>query len=335
MKSVRIIHSFFIKKILTMGKIGKLTNRIYSIFINKLLNYKNINTNHSKVVSYRVDLSGVIEIYPIDKLNIYDYLPKKLIINSGMYTFKKELYELMIPGLYRFSKPEVENAQRIVLDKNNPLNSSLYLSLCSCRGNSDNRIPFNQLEKISQNRFLVLTCGRLVNFAVNQLNKNNIHCRNVNTHTLSILNSYNNGHSILEVWYPKYNKYVAVDLDKKCYFIKDGILLNVYELTREIYYKQPFKIIFASDIPLIDYSGFTNNYSNFNYQFIEYAIYSSTNGIENYLRRICQVPIINFMEEKYVCTWDNETKNRLKSINHNWILLSEKEFYSKFYLGRL
>ena len=183
-------------------------------------------------------------------------LPPSLIMQSGEYCFFDQPFTCSEPGLYRFVKPQVCNAQHIVLDHENPLNNIIYFSLMALRGNADNFKSFEQLQKQSTKRLLSLTCGPLSTFVHNLADLQNMRTRIVFTHTLQRANSYNNGHALLEAWIPKLSKYIAVDVDKKCVFRKDTELLDVFELCQSIHAGDSLQIETFADLTYLDLVNF-------------------------------------------------------------------------------
>ena len=299
-------------------------------YLRRILENRKITQINDSAIVLHQGIQQTVQIHAIGQDIDVCSLPDSLVISPGIYQFFGQSFDCRVPGIYRFSKPQKINLQRLVFDENNAIHSALYFSLISCRGNSDDDLP-HKAEQYACNRLLAMTCGPLVNFTAKQFKKHGMICRPVSTHTLEPMNSYNNGHKLLEVWHPEMRKFVVVDMDKKCYFT-DGIdFLNIFELTQKIHKKQSFELIKSTHVSMLDWTGFKDQVTQFNYQFIEYAVYGTKEGIESYLRRICQVPIIQESNTTYVCAWNPEVAEKLNSINCNWTILTEDQFYDKFY----
>ena len=258
-------------------------------------------------------------------------LPPSLIMQSGEYCFFDQPFTCSEPGLYRFVKPQVCNAQHIVLDQGNPLNNIIYFSLMAIRGNADNYKSFEQLKKQSTKRLLSLTCGPLSTFVHNLADLQNMRTRIVFTHTLQRANSYNNGHALLEAWIPKLSKYIAVDVDKKCVFRKDTELLDVFELCQSIHAGDSLQIETFADLTYLDLVNFIEPSTGFNYQFLELGIYGAKKGLDNLFGRICNLPNFKLPEGNHFCAWDNESHSIIANRFPDAVILSPTDFKDKFY----
>lgn len=288
------------------------------------------NTN-DPVLVYRQNLSGISTLVQINIREQYEPLPNSIMIHPGRYHFSGGNYECFIPGVYRFISPQHRNKQHVVLDIKDPVLSAILLSFLSVRGNNDNRKLNKELEQIAANRFLSLTCGQNCLFCQIILQNYGIKSRIVYSHTHDELNSYNNGHVLLEVYSLQYEKYILVDIDKKCTFIQNDNPLSLYEYGLAIYNKQAVNIDFHSSVTMVDLSSFVEKSTLFNYCFIEYGFYSSQESLIKCLSRICQVPIMNEHGKIYACAWDQEIEIKLSKINPAWAILDESDFRKRFY----
>ena len=259
--------------------------------------------------------------------------PTSLIMAAAHYRFHGHVFDCRAPGVYRLSKPQVENQQRVVLDPESGLNNALYLSLVSIRGNRDDRLPFKKLIRSSTNRLLSMTCGPLASFVSKVCDSIGLKTRIISTHTLEVTNSYDNGHTLLEVWIPDLAKYVVVDVDKKCFFRNKGNLLNAFELCSLVFHEENFSIErFAENIHL-DPGGFVDLKTGFNYQFLELSVYCSPNGFEQCFRRLCNVPYFSHPDGKTFCAWNDQVEERVLEMYPDSVILSSSEFSERFYGG--
>ncbi len=258
-------------------------------------------------------------------------LPTSLVMEAAPYQFHGEVFDCRKPGVYRFSKPQVDNQQRIVLDAESVLHTILYLSFLSIRGNRDDRQSFRKLTKHSASRILSMTCGPLSSFVSKICDTIDLKTRIISTHTLEATNSYNNGHTLLEVWVPDLAKYVAVDVDKKCLFKGTENYLDVLELCSSVFLRENFSIEhFGSNVRL-DAGGFVDPKTGFDYQFIELGVYCSSNGIEQCFRRLCNVPYFSNPDGKVFCAWNDQVKERILEIYPDALILSASKFKERFY----
>ena len=258
-------------------------------------------------------------------------LPSDLLLDAGYYRFHCDVFDCRRPGVYRFSKPQVENQQRVVFDEESVLNNPLYLSLISIRGNRDDRQSFRELSKHSTSRLLSMTCGPLSSFIGRICDTIDVKTRVISTHTLEVTNSYNNGHTLLEVWVPDLSKYVAVDVDKKCFFKSQENYLDVHELCSSVFHRENFSIEhFGSNVGL-DAGGFVDPQTGFDYQFLELGVYCSSNGFEQCFRRLCNVPYFSNPDGNVFCAWNDQVEERVLEIYPDALILSSAEFKERFY----
>lgn len=283
------------------------------------------------VLVYRQDLSGVTALVQKNNGEHSAPLPKGIVMQPGRYHFCGGCYDCLIPGVYRFISPQHRNQQHVVLDVKDPVLSAILLSFLSVRGNNDDRKLNKELEQIAANRFLSLTCGQNCLFCQMILQNYGIKSRIVYSHTNDELNSYNNGHVLLEVYSLQYEKYILVDIDKKCTFIQNMNLLSLYEYGLAIHNKHSVDINFHSPVAMIDLSSFVEKSTVFNYCFIEYSFYSSEASLRECLSRICQIPIMMEHGKIFACAWDQEIEKKLSKINPAWAILDESDFQKRFY----
>ena len=259
-------------------------------------------------------------------------LPRQLFVKAGTYAFENETYDCSIPGVYRFAKPQVRNAQRIVWDKEEELNNLLFCSLLSVRGNSDDESPFRQLEREAINRLLSLTCGPLARFVEQLVKRHGMRTRIVSTHTLQPRNSYNNGHTLLEYQPTGSSLWVAFDVDKKCIFLDgEGSMLDAFELCREVSEGNPVDAQLLSKAPSLDLANFFERSTGYNYQFLEMNVYGRAGGFRPLIERICNVPYFSLPEGLCFGCWNDESRGIIQSQYPTARIFGAEEFRKKFY----
>lgn len=293
---------------------------------------KSIHSNDPSVV-VRIDKDGVVQkLIPSDEGIQKVDLPQVLIMPGGIYTFENETYDCSIPGVYRFAKPQVGNAQRIVWDDAQEFNNLLFCSLLAVRGNADDRATLNKLSRDAQKRFLTLTCGPLSIF-VNELAKDKgMKVRIVSTHTLQKSNSYNNGHTLLEYQSTQESSWVAYDVDKKCMFENQaGKILNVFEICKEIYSGNSITIRALANLPSLDLTQFVESSNGYNYQFLEAQVYGNPDGLLPLFNRICNVPYFSQPDGLYFGCWDKKSRDKIKTLYPSSRILEAEDFRQKFY----
>lgn len=289
-----------------------------------MINLNNIKANYP---SYKITKDGPMVIKTSSCKS--KPLPSTLFISKNVYSFAGLNYDCYEPGLYRFIFPEKINRQHVVLDHNDYLLTALFLSHLSIRGNADDNSSISTLEHEVANRFLSLTCGPNCNFVHKLLCDINVKSRIVHSHTIQNLNSYNNGHTLIEVFCSVNKKYIVIDIDKKVIFSnKSKNLLTLFELCEHIYQNKDFNLISIFEIPLIDWRNFKSLSSDFSYGFIEqYLNYD----LKSTYRRICQFPLFVSNNKFYACAWDKKFHEIIKSINSSYSIVDSSSFFKKFY----
>jgi hypothetical protein len=293
----------------------------------------NLSVSDDPSVVVRAGKDGGFEdVHPreagIEKID----LPEGLFVKAGTYDFENETYDCSIPGVYRFAKPHVRNAQRIVWDKEEELNNLLFCSLLAVRGNSNDDSPFHQLEREATNRLLSLTCGPLARFVKELVKKHGVRTRIVSTHTLQSRNSYNNGHTLLEYQPTGASSWVAFDVDKKCIFRDgEGSMLDAFELCWEVSLGNPVDVQLLSKAPSLDLTNFFERSTGYNYQFLEMNVYGRAGGFRPLIDRICNVPYFTLPEGLCFGCWNDESRGIIQSQYPTARILGTEEFRKKFY----
>lgn len=308
--------------------------RLYHRFRWLVRNQKHLQNLDDEVVATLQTFEKIKKNPPTFSIDTVLPLPKTFFISSGQYSFYNHVYNCSTPGVYRFSKPQKNNAQRILLDPSDAVLNALHLSLIALRGNSDNNKTIHELSCVASTRFLSVTCSPLVRFVASLMQDNGFDCRPVWSHTLDSLNTYNNGHTLLEVWQNSLQQYLVVDLDKKCMFTSRGKPLSLYELSRAYNLGLPIEYKLATPLAMVDWSSFIESKTDFNYQFIEHEIYLSQQGYQQCLARICQLPLITEGNNTYTCCWTDDDRKKAIAINSHWKYLSPDAFLTRFYPGK-
>ncbi len=84
----------------------------------------------------------------------------------------------------------------------------------------------------------------------------NIKPRLVASLTMNDWNTYDNEHTLIEIWRDKYNKWVVYDIDNNSYFTSSGRVLNLLEFSQAVITNN-YKIIHLSLDTNLDISNFT------------------------------------------------------------------------------
>jgi hypothetical protein len=205
-------------------------------------------------------------------------IPDKLIIPSGKYTYAGNTYNLLDEGLYRFMLPLEKNEQRIVFDGKNINSLMSAVAWIYSHGNSDNLKNIEELNSKSLNSKIFGTCGTISAWIQVILDSNNIKSRIVQTLTLDDWNTYDNGHTMIEVYNDDLQKWILYDLDSNSYFSKNTIPLSLIEFIDAVKHDNYQIHILANDTTL-DVSNFLAK-NNYEYAFYAESVFANENTLK-------------------------------------------------------
>ncbi len=281
------------------------------------------------IVAYHMYGVNVTKIFPIQ----YDNhpptrytLPSTLVIEPGYWDFHDQTFDLGDEGMYRFIRPGFENQQRIVYGHDIPVLLSSVAWIHS-HGNSDNEKTFDEQERKAVSSKLFMTCGSISSFAHDLLKRENIESRIVTMMTLDDLNTYDNGHVMIEVWDDILGKWVVYDLDNNVFFTSDGNPLNLYELL-PLVATDDYEIEYLSNDARLDVSNFISG--NFDYSLYSESVLADEQSMRDWYKRVIQVMFVK--EGGYYFTNELVHKDRVQSYSDRYKFLDREEF-DKFYAG--
>lgn len=146
----------------------------------------------------------------------------KLIVKPGILVINKLAIEAYTEGVYRLTQEDGKTYQFIVF--RNDLQQLLYSigALFIHSGGKYNRLSTSQLLQLASTQLLEVTCGTATRVSEVLLSQVGIRARQVSFFTLEKWNSYDNGHTLLEIWDSNWDKWRLIDFDLKCeYFAED------------------------------------------------------------------------------------------------------------------
>lgn len=204
-----------------------------------------------------------------------------------------------------------------------PLNLLRTLSAVVKHGSLDDSMGFQQSFETLRSRQLSMTCGYVTNFAVEVLSGLGISSRVISTLNLGEWNSYDNGHTLLEVFLPGRKKWMAVDLDMKKSFVTPhtdkASLLDISDAGIN-----NVNFLDLSSGPSIDYSG-SKNYQTLS----EFSVLN----IRDWYKRVFQAfAVYDEGSGKYVFLADDDKAiKKIKSYSESYTTLPRDEFVERFY----
>lgn len=146
----------------------------------------------------------------------------KLIVEPGCLTINTLSFVADTEGVYRLIHEDGKTYQFIVFKKDL---MQLYYSIGALfihAGGKYNHSSTGQLLQLANTQLLEVTCGTASRVSEVLLSQVGMQVRQVSFFTLEKWNSYDNGHTLLEIWDSKWDKWRLIDFDLKCeYFAED------------------------------------------------------------------------------------------------------------------
>lgn len=282
----------------------------------------NINTSYV----YHAFLENIKEI-PSSRMEKSQPIPNSLIIKKGNYEFGNENYELKDEGLYRFIFPTKINQQRIIFEENI---DALLSSICwiFTHGNSDDEKSYTEIQKKALHSKIFATCGPLVSWTNDFLNKLNVNVRIVSTLTVDTWNSYDNGHILIEIFRKNLDKWIVYDLDNSCYFVHKENPLSLFEFVNKVK-SDDYKIKKLSNKISMDISNFKDKNNKYDYGFAIEGRLANEKQLRKWYKHVIQVPLI--LDEKFSYFCDEKNKERIEKYSNYNKYMKKDDFLKKFY----
>lgn len=281
----------------------------------------------NKPIVYWAYLDNIKTLKDDEKILHAQPLPDSLIISAGDYFFSDKAYQLEDEGLYRFINPDSGNQQRIVYHENiDALLSAL--AWIYTHGNSDNsKSPVEIYEKAKHTKIFA-TCGGISKFIKTLLEDQGIKSRVVSTLTLEEWNTFDNGHTMIEVFREDYDKWVLYDLDNNVYFVNDEKPLSLLEFVALIKTANYEIKHLASDTTL-DVSNFKNK-NGYEYAFYVERLHADERYLREWYERTIQIPLIH-ADDDILYFFNNADRERIEDYSHRYQYMNEDQFLSQFY----
>lgn len=202
-----------------------------------------------------------------------------------------------------------------------PLNLLRLLAARVVHGSRDDGISFEEGMQLLKNRQLSMTCGWISAFARRLLAEHGIKSRRIQSLTLDEWNTYDNGHTFLEVYLPSQRRWVAVDLDGKYWFSKVGgepaSALDIAQLGVD-----GIRFNKLANTPFLDYSGFDK------YQVL--GMFVSLNS-EEWYRRMLQAIALETAHGIFVFAGTSLRIERVRNYSGSYKVASIADFETQFY----
>lgn len=233
--------------------------------------------------------------------------------------------------MYRFWSAAGLCEQRIVLDEFIYDIEELMSSICwiVCHGNSDDNKEHDLKVKKSLGDKLFLTCGASSLWIKRLLEEKHVKARVVTSLTEDEWNTYDNGHTLLEVFDSHLQRWIVVDVDMHCYFKKDGKILNFVEFWKAVR-ENRFEIISLSLSDKLDGSNFKTKQEH-SYVFAMERFCCSEITLREWYQRVIQVPMIyDDKKKKYLFSFC-KNKKKIESYCLDYQYSCPDEWFQLFY----
>lgn len=267
---------------------------------------------------------------------------------SQWVRFADQFFYLRKEGLYRFwdwgkarweeqwARPEILNQRKryacVILFRKDILTLLSALATIHVHGTLHRGLPFKDQRAAARRGLLSLTCGYISGFCRKMLEDLGWQARRVSgIRTEGEYNTYDNGHTLFEFYWSIRHKWVLADVDMCQMFVKDGVYLNLGEVSGLIQDGQDFdlKPLTSTGTGRIDTSqavtGDFPGYEQFHHGF------SNPEMIKQWFRRTLAVPLIS--DEGHDFFFCDEPSARKKAERHmkRFAALSKEVWLERFY----
>lgn len=250
-----------------------------------------------------------------------------LVIEPGEYCIKGINIFVQKGGVRILKVPDYSRYH--IVDDGNVINLVSAISWAVTHGNADNQLGLEKLISQARSRKLSLTCSVVSLLARHLLNERGYASRLVLGLTLDDWNTYDNGHTLLEVQGSD-KKWILVDLDNNLVFRNNGAYMNALQVFSSVHAGTvEDKLAYIARDSWLDTSGF-NDRSGFNYSFYAEKVLYSRSSLVNWYRRVLQVLLIERGGDWFYSGDDPALVKRVSSYS-SYRPLPHREFIVKFY----
>lgn len=303
-------------------------NSYFKYLIRKIYSLLKFKYGAGEVIVFHAYLDNVKQISSEGNNSQCQPLPDSLVISPGKYLYNGLLYDMNEEGLYRFINIGHENQQRIVFKTN-------YLAIISgicwivSYGYNDDRKKIDILNKKALQSKLSLSCDDLSKWAVYILSSCAIPSRVVRTLTLDDKNSYNNAHTMIEVYHAGLDHWLLFDMSLHSRFQYNGDYLNLVQFTELVKDRKEYNIEYMCGGATLDISHF-KSYGKYDFALWSELVFLNKTLTREWYNRVAQVPTIK-KEGKFM-HYDKENCERIqKNFSTNYYYIEETEFKYVFY----
>ena len=259
---------------------------------------------------------------PLDELPL-------LIDGDRLVSLSNSAYQLDQEGLYRFIIPG-QAVRHVILYKGDVFDLMAAIAHIHIHGWIDDGRSFSDLLKKAQQDRLILSCGSISQFTHQLLDGIGVRNRIVLGLTLDEWNSYDNGHTMIEVWktFNGIEQWVVFDIDHQAFFLdSDGSYLSFYGLSRAINQGIYYQIVRLAHEDMVDLSGQGNEF-NWTLLFTERSFIDDM-SLRQWYQRVLQVPLIKAGREWLF--YHDQERERIESYSSAFKYTPQEEWERMFY----
>lgn len=272
---------------------------------------------------YFIDPNVITPLQPVQQVGVST--PDYFIMPPAIYALNGPSYDCTLEGLYVYYVVNTANAYRIVYSQN--INTLLHsITWLHSHGYRDDTANYSLSKYICKNGDKIhMTCGSIINFTCNVLNELSIPNRFILYLTLDPWNSYNNGHSLIEV---KQNGLWKVwDMDMRCTFSQNSTDLNAWQLKQAVA-NNNFQFTKFSTSPVFAYGDLA--FGGYNYQLFVETSFLYPAILKNTYKRFCQVLLIR-QGDYFYFTCNPSDRSRVESYSPSFVYMTQQDFMETFY----
>jgi len=289
-------------------------------------------------IVYHALMTTTTHVSSIEDNNDAKELPTSLIMPPGNYSFQGKTYNLNKEGMYRFISVLKENQQRIVYERNvDALVSGI--SWLYTHGGIDDYKDHDELIQKALTSKIYAQCYTISFSLQTILAEQGIQSRVVTTLTLEPWNTYNNGHTMLEVFRDDYNKWVVYDFDGNAYFEKDKTPLSLIEWY-QLVPNDDYEIKYLADDVKVDVSN-VSSADDYDYVFLIESLLMNEEQQRELYKRVIQVvmiyenqklnPDFPYGGDSDYLFFDERNPDLVESYSHNYKYMDREQFMERFY----
>ena len=195
-------------------------------------------------------------------------------------------------------------------------------------GGTDDYIQYDEFIQKALTSKIYAQCYTIAASLENVLEEQGIKIRVVTTLTLEPWNTYNNGHTMVEIFRDDYNKWAVYDLDGNASFSKDGIPLSLIEWY-QLVPNDDYDIQFLANDIKVDVTN-VSSIDDYDYVFLSESILTNEKQQRIWYKRVIQIPMIQDNNLDYLF-FDERDPTRVEGYSKNYKFIDEKDFMNKFY----